>query len=96
MLRTFRDALRDHGYVEGQNLSIAFIGRKDRPSRFPTSLPSSFAAMSTSSLLGPHLPHLPPKRRPPLFRSSWWESETRWARASSAVWRGQAGISQAL
>src|SRR5215813_7751518 len=49
MLSAFRDALRERGYVEGQSLSMPVVGRRVRWSRFPTSLPVSFAAMSTSS-----------------------------------------------
>ena len=96
MLRAFRDALREHGYVEGQNLSIADRWPQGSSEQI-SDIAAEFVRSNVDIIVAWTTPaSLPPKRRPPLFRSSWWESETRWARASSAVWRGQAGISPAL
>jgi hypothetical protein len=78
MLRAFPDALREHGYVEGQNLSIVYRRPQGSFDQISDLLPSSFTAMSTSSWLGLRPPLSLPKRRLLLFRSSCCR-ETRWA-----------------
>jgi ABC-type uncharacterized transport system substrate-binding protein len=91
-VNAFRQGLREHGYVEGQNLLIEWRfaeGRYDRLQSFATELVGMKVDVVVT--LSTKLLSLPRKRRR-RFRSFSRRSQIPSPRASSLVWRGQAAI----
>jgi hypothetical protein len=87
-----RQGLREHGYVEGQNLLIEWRfaeGKYDRLRSFATELVGMKVDVIVT--LSPKLLSLPRQRRR-LFRSFLRRYQIPSPRVSSLVWRDQAGI----
>src|SRR5262245_36505219 len=66
---SFRQGLKETGYVEDQNVKSSITGRKTTMTDCRRSRPIWFNGRSPSSLRPPHLRRWRPKRQPRWFRS---------------------------